>query len=188
MSIGGLVQHGKAHIDFLFPGICVMSGIFVLMRGTIRHSLGIEWLDIDLIPIALIYLVGKDQRLKAGSLAFCVGILTDIITVCPLGLFAVAYSMITLGLNRCRQFLDFNKIKASAPLVAMCILAKWAFILVVLNLFTTGKFIPSTPFLPVLLSALITSLLAPPLFYFMDLGGGGRVSGASHHDIERYSW
>jgi rod shape-determining protein MreD len=188
MSTRGLVQHWKARVDFLFLSICVMSGTFVLIRGSVGHSLGIEWLDIDLIPIALIYLVGKDQRLRAGSLAFCVGILTDIMTLCPLGLFAVAYSMITLGLNRCHQFLDFNKIKTSALLVAMCILAKWAFILVVLKLFTIGKFIPSTPFLPVLLSALITSLLAPPLFYFMDLGGGGRASDTFHNDIERYSW
>lgn len=149
-----------------------MSVIFVLLRGSIGHLMGIEWLDIDLIPIVLIYLLGKDQELRAGCLAFCIGILTDILAPCQLGLFAFAYSAIIFGLNRCRQFLDFNNIKTSALFVAIFLLAKWALLLLVLRLFLAGQFIPSISFVSVFLSALITSLLAPPLFYFLDLAGG----------------
>lgn len=178
MGIGGLIRHWKARISFSFPIICVMSGIFVLLRGSIGHLLGIEWLDIDLIPIVLIYLLGKDQGLRAGFLAFCMGILTDLFTPSQLGLFALTYCTITLGLNHCRQFLDITNIKTSALFVTMYLLAKWAFILVVLRLFTTGNFMPSISFISVFLSVLITSLLAPPLLYFMDSAGGGRDSGA----------
>lgn len=139
--------------------------------------LGIEWLDIDLIPIVLIYLLGRDEELRAGGLAFCMGILTDILAPCQLGLFAFAYSAITIGLNRCRQFLDFNKTRTLALLVAVYLMVKWAFLLAVLGLFPAGGLIPSISFVSVLLSALITSLLALPLFYFLDLAGGEKPSG-----------
>jgi rod shape-determining protein MreD len=177
MGIGGLIRRWRAGISFSFPILCALSAIFVLLRGSISHLLGIEWLDIDLIPIVLIYLLGKDQELRAGFLAFCMGTLTDILTPAQLGLFALTYCTITLGLNHCRQFLDFTNIKTSALFVAMYLLTKWAFVLVVLRLFTTGNLMPSTSFISVFLSALITSLLAPPLFYLMDLAGGGRASG-----------
>jgi rod shape-determining protein MreD len=178
MGIGNLIRYWRARWGFFFPVLCVMSGIFVLLRGSISYLLGIEWLDIDIIPIAIIYLLGKDQELRAICLAFCMGILTDILAPCQLGLFALAYSAITFGLDRCRQFLDFNSIKTSALFVAIYLLAKWAFLLVVLRLFTIGQLIPSISFTSVFLSALIMSLIAPPLFYFLDLAGGGRASDA----------
>ncbi len=156
----------------MFSLICVMSGIFVLLRGSIGHLLGIEWLDIDLIPIVLIYILGKNQELRAGCLAFCMGILTDVLAPSQLGLFAFVYSAIIFGMFRCRQFLDFNNIKTSTLFVAIFLFAKWAFLLVILRLFSAGQFMPSMPFVFMLLSALITSLLAPPLFYFLDIIGG----------------
>ncbi len=162
----------------MFPFLCVMSGLFVLLRGSMSRLLGIEWLDIDLIPIVLIYLLGRDEELRAGGLAFCMGILTDILAPCQLGLFALTYSAITVGLNRCRQFLDFNKTRTLALLVAVYLMVKWAFLLAVLRLFPAGGLIPSISFVSVFLSALITSLLALPLFYFLDLAGGEKPSGA----------
>lgn len=164
-------------MDLLFPLLCVMSGIFVILRGSISHFLGIEWLDIDLIPIVLIYLLGRDQEVGAESLAFCTGLLTDILAPSQFGLFALTYSAITLGMNRCRQFLDFNNIKTAALFVAGYIVAKWAFVLVVLKLFAAGQLIPSISLVSVFLSAGITSLLAIPLFYFLDLARGRRESG-----------
>jgi rod shape-determining protein MreD len=188
MGIGGLIRHWREGISFSFPILCVMSGIFVLLRGNISYLLGIEWLDIDLIPIVLIYLLGKDQVLRAGFLAFCAGILTDILSPAQLGLFALAYSAITLGLNSFRCFFNFTNIKTSMLFVAMYLLTKWAFVLVMLRLFTTRNLMPSTSFISVFLSVLITCLLAPLLFYLMDLAGGGRASGASRNDLGEYSW
>jgi len=177
MGIGGLIQQWRAGVGYLFPLLCVMSGTFVLLRGSISHLLGIEWLDIDLMPVVLIYLLGKDQELRAGGLAFCVGLLTDILAPCQLGLFALTYSAITFGLSRCRQFLDFNNIKTSALFVAIYLLVKWTFLLAVPRLLPAGQLIPSISFMSVFWSALITSLLAVPLLYFLELVGGERASG-----------
>jgi rod shape-determining protein MreD len=172
MGTGGFIQRWRAGSGILFPLICVMSGIFVLLRGSIGHLLGIERLDIDLIPIVLIYILGRDQELRAGCLAFCMGILTDILAPSQPGLFAFTYSAIIFGMCRCRQFLDFNNIKTSTLFVAIFLLTKWAFLLVVLRLFPAGQFMPSISLASVLLSAAITSLLAPPLFYVLNLAGG----------------
>lgn len=172
MRVGGFIKHWRAGGGFLFPLICVITGLFVLLRGSIGHLVGIEWLDIDLIPIVLIYLLGKNQEFRAGCLAFCMGVLTDILAPCQLGLFAFTYSAIIFGIYRCRQFLDFNNIKTSALFVAIFVLIKGAFLLVVLRLLPAGQFVPSISFVSVFLSTLITSLLTPPLFYFLDLVGG----------------
>jgi len=179
MKIGpeGFIQRWRADVDFMFPLLCVISGVFVLLRGSISHILAIEWLDIDLIPIALVYLLSKDQELRAGTLAFCAGILTDILAPCQFGLFALTYSTLTFGVNRCRRFLDFDNRKTSALFVAGYLVAKWAFVLAVLKLFAAGQLIPSISLVSVVVSALITGLLAIPLFYVLELTGGGRESG-----------
>jgi rod shape-determining protein MreD len=177
MGVGVLIQHGRADVGFLFPFLCVITGAFVILRGSISHLAGIEWLDIDLIPIVLVYLLGKDQEVQVESLAFGAGILTDILAPCPFGLFALTYSAITLGMNRCRQFLDFNNIKTAGLFVAGYLLAKWAFVWSVLRLFTPGQLIPSISLVSIFVSAVMTSLLAMSLFYFLDLARGGAHAG-----------
>jgi rod shape-determining protein MreD len=179
MKLGpeGFMQRWRAEAGFMFPLLCLLSGIFVLLRGSISHLLAIEWLDIDLIPIALVYLLGRDQELRAGTLAFCSGILTDILAPCQFGLFALTYSALTFGVNRCRRFLDFENRKTSSLFVAGYLVAKWAFVLAVLKLFAAGQLSPSISLVSVVVSALITGLLAMPLFYLLELAGGGRDSG-----------
>jgi rod shape-determining protein MreD len=182
------MRHWRANMSFSFLIFCVASGIFVLLRGSISHLLGIERLDIDLVIIVLIYLVRKDQGLRAGFLAFCAGILTDVLTLCPLGLFALAYSAIIPGLNRFRFFLDFSNLKTSVLLVAVGLFAKWAFVLAVLRLITAGNLMPSISLISLFLSVLITSLLALPLFRLMDVRGEREDLRNQYDDLGEYSW
>jgi cell shape-determining protein MreD len=154
---------------FFYPLIWLTCGLFVILKGSINHLLRIEWLDIDLIPIFLIYLIAKDQNFKAGCLAFFMGILTDILAPCQLGLFTFAYSAILLGINHCRRFLDLNNIKTSILLVAFFLLAKWSFLLIIMRFFPIRQFISLIPFILVSVSILITSLITPFLFYFLNL-------------------
>jgi cell shape-determining protein MreD len=170
-------QWKGAHRVFFYPAIWLTCGLFVILRGSISHLVRLEWLDIDLIPVFLIYLLARDQGLRAGCLAFFMGILTDIIGPCQLGLFAFTYSCIILGIIRCRQFLDFNNIKTSILFVAIFLFTKWAFLLGALQLFPTGQLIPSISSTSVLVSILITSLMTPLLFYCLDLAGGSEDLG-----------
>ena len=155
-----------------YPLIWFTCGIFVILRGVIAHLVGIEWVDIDLIPIFLVYLIAEDQDFRAGCLAFFMGILTDIFAPCQLGLFAFVYSAILLGINQCRQFLDFNKIKALVLLVAIFLVAKWSLVLIIIRILSLGQSIPSITFILIPISALITGMITPFLFYFLNLVRG----------------
>ena len=154
---------------FFYPLIWLACGFFVILRGSINHLLKIEWLDLDIISILLIYLIAKDQNYKASCLAFFMGLLTDIFAPCQLGLFAFTYSAIVLGVTHCRRFLDFNNIKTSMLLVACFLLAKWSFLLIVMKFFPIRQFIGLIPFVLLSVSIVITSLITPFLFLFLNL-------------------
>lgn len=154
---------------FFYPLIWLTCGFFVILRGSINHLLRIEWLDLDIIPIFLIYLVAKDQNYKASCLAFFMGLLTDIFAPCQLGLFAFTYSAILLVVNHFRRFLDLNNIKTSILLVVFFLLAKWSFLLIVMRFFPLRQFIGLIPFVLLSVSIVIISLITPLLFYFLNL-------------------
>ena len=169
LKINKLLQLWKEDRIFFYPLIWLTCGFFVILRGSINHFLRIEWLELDILPIFLIYLVAKDQDYKASCLAFFMGILTDIFSPCQLGLFAFTYSAILLGVNHCRRFLDLNNIKTSMLLVVFFLLAKWSFLLIIVRFFPIRQFIALTPFILVSISIVITSLITPLLFYFLGL-------------------
>jgi len=169
LKISKLLQLWKEDRIFFYPLIWLTCGVFVILRGSINHFLRIEWLDLDILPIFLIYLVAKDQDYKASCLAFFMGILTDIFSPCQLGLFAFTYSAILLGVNHCRRFLDLNNIKTSMLLVVFFLLAKWSFLLIIVRFFPIRQFIALTPFILVSVSIVITGLITPLLFYFLGL-------------------
>jgi rod shape-determining protein MreD len=163
-----LRQWKERHVLF-YALIWLVCILFVLLRGSVAHLIRAEWLYIDLVPIFLIYLIAKEQNLKALYIAFVVGLLTDIFSSCHLGLCAFAYSAILLGINSCRQFLDFTNIKTSVVLVAVFVLAKWFLVLIVMSAFPSGQTLPSINAVLVVFSALLTGLITPVLFYVLDL-------------------
>jgi len=169
LKIGKLLQLWKEDRVFFYPLIWLTCGFFVILRGSINHFLRIEWFNLDILPIFLIYLVAKDQDYKASCLAFFMGILTDIFSPCQLGLFAFTYSAILLGVNHSRRFLDLNNIKTSMLLVVFFLLAKWSFLLIIVRFFPIRQFIALTPFILVSVSIVITGLITPLLFYFLGL-------------------
>ncbi len=172
MGIRAYLKLWKEDDVFFYPLIWLTCGLFVILRRSINYFLGIEWLDIDLIPVFLIYLIAKDQSFMAGCLAFFMGMLTDTFAPCQFGLFAFVYSAIILGINHCRQFLDFNNIKTSILFVAIFLLIKWSFLMIIIRPFPLGQFSPLISFILVSISVLLTSMITPFLFYFLNLVRG----------------
>jgi len=169
LNISKLLQLWKEDRIFFYPLIWLTCGFFIILKGSINHCLRIEWLDLDIVPVFLIYLVARDQDYKASCLAFFTGILTDIFSPCQLGLFAFTYSAILLGVNYCRRFLDLNNIKTSMLLVVFFLLAKWSFLLIIVRFLPIRQFIALTSFILVSVSIVITGLITPLLFYFLGL-------------------
>jgi len=154
---------------FFYPLIWITCCFFVILRGNIVHFLRVEWLDLDIVPVFLVFLVARDQDYQASYLAFFIGVLTDIFSPCQLGLFAFTYSAILFGVNLCRRFLDLNNIKTSMLLVVFFLLAKWSFLLIVARPLPIRQLIAWDPVLFLLVSIVITGLITPFLFYFLDL-------------------
>ena len=169
MEVSKFLKLWKEDRIFFHPLIWLACGLFVILRGNINYLLEIEWLDLDIVPIFLIYLVAQDQPYEASYLAFFMGILTDIFAPCPLGLFAFTYSVILLGIHVWKRFLDLDNIKTSILLVASFLLAKWLFFLLIMRYFPVRQFIAWIPFVLVLVSIIITSLIAPFIFYSLNL-------------------
>ena len=172
MGIRDYLKLWRENYVFRYPFIWLVCGAFVLLRGSITQLVGVKWLDIDLIPIFLVYLIANDQNVKALCLAFFMGLLTDIFSSCPVGLFALTYSTILVGINSCRQFLDFTNIKTSVLLVAVFLVAKWCLVLVAVSIFPLGQSLPSIRVMQVVVSALITGLITPLIFYLLNLARG----------------
>ena len=145
----------------------------MVLKGTITHLAKIELIGIDLIPVFLVYLIAKEHYLMSGCLAFFMGILTDVLGPCQLGLFAFTYSVILLGINHCRQVLDFNNTKTSMVLVAAAGSVKWVLVLVIMRGLPLGQSLASLRFVSIAFSALITALITPLLFRFLNLTRGG---------------
>jgi len=177
MGIGVFLKLGEENNILFYPVIWLVGGVFVILKGGITHLVGIEWVDIDVIPIFLIYLIARGQEFRAGLLAFFMGILTDIFAPCQLGLFAFAYSAVLLGIHYCRRFLDFTKMWTSVLLVALFLAAKWSLLLTIISIFPLGQFAPWITFPLVSISALMTSMIAPFLLYLLNLVSGGENRG-----------
>ena len=169
MKISKFFRVWKEDRIFFYPLIWLTCGFFVILKGSTNHLLRIEWFDLDIIPIFLIYLVARDQNYKASYLAFFMGILTDLFAPCQIGLFAFTYTALLLGVNYCQRFLDLNNIKTSMLLVVFFLLAKWSFLLVIVRFFPIRRFIGLIPFVLLSVSIVITSLITPFLFYFLNL-------------------
>jgi cell shape-determining protein MreD len=148
--------------------IWLVCAVFIILKGNINHFAGVEWLDIDLIPVFLVYFIAKNRIALAACLAFLMGVLTDVSAPCQLGLFALVYSVIVLGAGHCQKFLDFNNIKTQILAVAVFLLAKWSFLSIVPRIFPKGQSMPTIPIFLFIISVFITSLSAPLLFCFLN--------------------
>ena len=162
-------RHWRENRAFFHPIIWFACGLFVVLRGNIAHLSKIEWLDFDLIPLFLVYLIAIDQDFKALCLAFFMGLLTDMFSSCQLGLFAFTYSAILLAIKNTRYFLDLANVRTAALLVALFLLAKWCLVLIVLRIVPLSQTVPSIRLASVAVSALIMGVVAPILFYVLDV-------------------
>ena len=169
METKDYLRHWRENRLFFHPSIWFVCGLFVVLRGSIAHLSGIAWLDFDLVPVFLVYLIAIDQELKALCLALVMGLLVDMFSACQLGLFALTYTAILLAVNSTRRFLDLANVRTAALLVALFLLAKWCFVSIVLRILPLTQSVPSINFITVIVSAFIMGVIAPVLFYILDV-------------------
>lgn len=124
--------------------------------------------DVDLVIIFIAYLLLYFGGLGPGVFAFGLGILIDIFSVGPLGLFAFLYLFIFLGIKFGSVIFDLLSIRGRMSLIMLAVFAKHLLFFALLGLFSLKIFFSYYHILYIALSALCTGLLTPLVFWLLN--------------------
>jgi rod shape-determining protein MreD len=125
--------------------------------------------NVDLIIITIIYLLVFYGENSAVIFAFVLGILIDIFSAGPLGLFALIYLVVFRGIQLGSLLFDLFSSAGQIILVVLAVLLKEILFLSCLYIFSLGTHLSSTEILTFASSALLSGLLAPVVFCLLNL-------------------
>ena len=108
----------------LYIFLWMVSLFFLLMKGSIINFFGIHFLDIDLVIIIITYLLLMDEETGAGVFALSQGLLMDVYSGGPLGLFTLLYLMLFLSIHIGSGLLDIRSVKGQAIIILLAVLLK----------------------------------------------------------------
>ena len=108
----------------LYIFLWMVSLFFLLMKGSIINFFGIHFLDIDLVIIIITYLLLMDEETGAGVFALGQGLLMDVYSGGPLGLFTLLYLMLFLSIHIGSGLLDIRSVKGQAIIILLAVLLK----------------------------------------------------------------
>jgi len=137
----------------------------VINQGLLRH------LDVDLVTIMIAYLMISYGKTWAGIFAICQGFFIDIISAGILGLFTLSYLITFLGINIGSYFFDLNSARGQIILVSLAVLLKEALLMTLLKSFSLEINVSPSTMVSFGVSALVTGLIGPFLFYFLNHAG-----------------
>ena len=134
----------------------------MINQGLLRH------LDVDLVTIMIAYLMISYGKTWAGIFATCQGFFIDIISAGILGLFTLLYLITFLSVNIGSYFFDLNSARGQIILVSMAVLLKEILLVALLKSFSLEINVSPSTMVSFGVSALVTGLIGPFLFYFLN--------------------
>ncbi|MDY7037146.1 MAG: hypothetical protein SV375_13405 [Thermodesulfobacteriota bacterium] len=120
--------------------------------------------DVDLVIITIAYLLVYHGDTGAGLFAFIMGILVDIFSACPLGLFPFLYLTIFLSIKHGSFFFDLLSARGQITLVTLAVLGKAVLFVTFLNLLSLEMTFTSSNILAFATSAICSGMFAPFIF------------------------
>jgi hypothetical protein len=120
----------------LYIVLWMVSLFFLLMKGSIISYFGIHFFDIDLVIIIITYLLLIDREKGAGVFALGQGLLIDVYSGGPLGLFTLLYLILFLGIHIGSGLLDIRSIKGQAIIILLAVLLKGGLLFSFLYIFS----------------------------------------------------
>ena len=128
-----------------------------------------RFMDIDFGTAIIGYVLISYGSGWAGLFALGQGILVDLFSVGPMGLFSLLYLTAFLSmLGGCRIF-DLNSPKGQVILISIAVYLKALLLLLLLLIFSFDTPNPSLLLVPLGASALVTGILSPFFFRFLYL-------------------
>jgi rod shape-determining protein MreD len=145
-----------------------MSILFVIAKGSFMNQAIHKGINIDLIIIITVYLLASQSVTSAGIFIFCMGFLTDILSGGTLGFFMLLYLLVYMVARVLSHPIDLLSSGGRIAIVFIAVFLKELFMALLLPLFSFGSRFDIMDLLGFVLSALITCLLAPLVFYFFS--------------------
>jgi cell shape-determining protein MreD len=171
----------------LYIFLWMVSIFFVLMKGSIISFFGIHFLDIDLVIIITIYLLLMDEETGAGIFALSQGLLIDVYSGGPLGLFTLLYLMLFLGIHIGSGLLDIRSVKGQAIVILLAVLLKGGLLISFLHIFSLETHVSRSGLWAFAGSGLCSGIIGPLIlliFHFV----GMLITSPREEDSENGIW
>lgn len=136
-----------------------------LTKGKWLNLTGSEYLTIDFLTIITAYLFLTYRKMVGGSFAFFQGLVIDIFSGGLHGLYTSLYLIVFGSIYLGSRFFDLQQPQGQLILTALAVLLKQSLFLIGLALFSSGISYPNSFIWISVISAALTGVAAPVLFY-----------------------
>ncbi len=149
--------------------ICMIALLHVLLRGGIMKVVAPRFLDIDLGTAIIGFVLISYRSTWAGLFALGQGIVVDLFSAGPVGLYIFLYLTVFLSMVGGCRFFDLHTPKGQVILIFVTVYLKGLLLLLLFLIFSFE--IDKASLLLILsgASAALTGILSPFFFYFLSL-------------------
>jgi cell shape-determining protein MreD len=146
----------------------MISLLFVLLKGSLINRITPKPFDVDLGAAMIAYVMISFGSTWAGVFALGQGIIMDLFSAGPLGLFPLLYLIVFLSIQWGCRFFDLHSSSGQAILVCIAVCLKSSILLLLLSIFSYSVSGSSSVMLLLGASAVATGLVSPICFQVLD--------------------
>jgi hypothetical protein len=146
----------------------VISLLFVLLKGSLMNRIAPKPFDVDLGTAMIAYVMISFGSAWAGVFALGQGIIVDLFSAGPLGLFPLLYLIVFLSIQWGGRFFDIHSSRGQMILVCIAVSLKSSALFLLLGVFTPGVSGSSSIMVLLGASALATGLVSPVCFHVLN--------------------
>ncbi len=154
-------------IPYIFSWL--ISILFILFKGVIQNHTILKLIDVDIVIVLIVYLLMFYGEMSVAIFAFGQGLIIDIFSGGILGLFALLYLIVFFGIRIASRPLDIHSIRGQIAVINVAVLLKSILMVLFIHIFSMEITLSFFDFLVFIFSAICSGLLAPVIFYLLNL-------------------
>jgi cell shape-determining protein MreD len=135
----------------------------------IQNHAVLKLIDVDIVVVLIVYLLMFYGEMWVGIFAFGQGLIIDIFSGGMLGLFALLYLIVFFGIKIASRPLDIYTIVGQMAVICIAILLKNILMVIFIYIFSMEISLSFYDVLIFIFSAICSGLLAPIIFYLLNL-------------------
>jgi len=135
----------------------------------IQNHAVLKLIDVDIVVVLIVYLLMFYGEMWVGIFAFGQGLIIDIFSGGMLGLFALLYLIVFFGIKIASRPLDIYTIVGQMAVICIAILFKNILMVIFIYIFSMEISLSFYDVLIFIFSAICSGLLAPIIFYLLNL-------------------